>query len=139
MRAVPFAIGLCLATACAGGVTETRTSPLTSNFTGSWASVTPSLEFVRLSVVSRSDQPGVLGAHVTFSGTAWDGTGRIEGDSLLLQMTPTGSAQPIGSLVARATDAETLSVVVRTGSVSPIVLTLKREGGFVSLGSRIAK
>ena len=49
-------------------------------FAGSWRSVTPSLEFVRLTVHSKSSETGVLGARLTYSGVAWEGGGRIAGD-----------------------------------------------------------
>jgi len=37
-----------------------------------WCSVTPSLEFIRLSVYSKSSE-GVLAARLAFSGVAWEG------------------------------------------------------------------
>ncbi|MFN8582664.1 MAG: hypothetical protein U0163_17020 [Gemmatimonadaceae bacterium] len=48
--------------------------------------MTPSLEFLGLSVSSKSSEMGVLGARLTFSGVAWEGGGRIDGDSLVASM-----------------------------------------------------
>jgi len=93
-------------------------------FAGAWRSVTPSLEFIRLSVASTSSRQGVLAARLTLSGLAWEGTGRIDGDSLVVGMTVAGTAQSTGTLVARVRDAQTLLVHVR--SATPVDLTLVR-------------
>ena len=97
-------------------------------FTGAWRSVTPSLEFVRLTVVSKSSEQGVLGARLTLSGLAWDGGGRIDGDSLVAAMAVSGSTQASGRLVARASDARTLRVQMHSSSAAaPLALTFVRE------------
>jgi hypothetical protein len=99
-------------------------------FAGSWRSVTPSTEFIRLSIVSKSSQQGELGARMTFSGVAWEGSGRIEGDSLRLDMTMAGSSTAVASMVIRASDAQTIRLQTKPAMVSSqsaLALTLVRE------------
>jgi hypothetical protein len=96
-------------------------------FAGDWRSVTPTLEFIRLSVVPKSSEQGAFGLRLTFSGVAWEGTGRIEGDSLVANMAMAGTTQAVGSLVARARDARTLQLDARPLSASSLALTLVRE------------
>src|SRR6185503_16914864 len=87
-------------------------APPPSTFAGMWRSVTPGLEFIRLSVHSKSSDEGVLAARLTFSGVAWEGGGRIAGDSLVTIMAITGTTAS-GVMVARAGDAQTLRVQMR--------------------------
>ena len=96
-------------------------------YAGAWRSVTPSLEFIGLSVTSKSSEMGVLGARLTFSGVAWDGSGRIEGDSLVAVMTIVGAPTASGVLVAHAHDAQTLRLQFRPGAASPLDLMFVRE------------
>ncbi|MDX2061115.1 MAG: hypothetical protein SFV24_25100 [Gemmatimonadales bacterium] len=96
-------------------------------FAGEWRSVTPSLEFIRLSVVSKSSEMGALGARLTFSGVAWEGSGRIEGDSLVAGMTVVGASTASSVIVARAPDPHTLRVRFRPGAAAPLDLTFVRE------------
>ena len=96
-------------------------------FAGEWRSVTPSLEFIGLSVASKSSEMGVLGAQLTFSGVAWEGGGRIEGDSLVAGMTIVGATTASGVIVAHSRDAHTLRVQFRPGAAAPLDLTFVRQ------------
>jgi hypothetical protein len=89
--------------------------------------VTPSREFIGLSVTSKSSEMGVLGARLTFSGVAWEGGGRIDGDSLVAPMTMVGGSIASGVIVAHARDAQTLRVQFRSGAPAPLDLTFVRE------------
>jgi hypothetical protein len=125
------AVALCATMGCSRGPAETATeSPSPETFAGSWRSVTPSLEFIRLTVASKSSEMGVLGARLTFSGVAWEGGGRITGDSVVANMMIAGSATSSGEIVLRALDAQTLRVRVRpsaVSSMSQLDLRLVRE------------
>ena len=92
-------------------------------FAGAWHSVTPSFLFVRLSFSSSVSETCGVVARITFSGTAWEGSGRITGDSLVLRMSNAGSAAPMGTVTVRPNDARTLSVHVRPESGAPMDLT----------------
>jgi hypothetical protein len=117
------------ALACASGSTEaTSIAPGPDVFAGTWQSTTPSLEFVRLSINALSSEQGAFGARLTFSGVAWEGRGRIEGDSLVVPMALPGATQPSGTLVARVREGQSLAARLRTdGAPSPLELTLVRE------------
>lgn len=117
------------ALACASGSTETvPVAPGPEVFAGRWQSTTPSLEFVRLSITSLSSEQGALGARLTFSGVAWEGRGRIEGDSLVVRVALIGAAQPSGTLVARIREGQGLTALLRAdGAPTPLDLTLVRE------------
>jgi len=111
----------------AGSPPETVSqAPPPSTFAGMWRSVTPGLELIRLSVHSKSSDEGVLAARLTFSGVAWEGGGRIAGDSLVTIMAITGTTAS-GVMVARAGDAQTLRVQMRPTSGSVTDLTFVRE------------
>jgi hypothetical protein len=96
-------------------------------FVGTWRSVTPSLEFIGLSVQSKSSEMGVLAARLTFSGVAWEGGGRIDADSLVLTMTVAGTPTASGVIVARATDGGTLRLRLKPAAAAATDLTLVRE------------
>jgi hypothetical protein len=115
--------------ACASGSTEAvPVAPEPDAFAGSWQSTTPSLEFVRLSIAALSSEQGAFGARLTFSGVAWEGRGRIEGDSLVVPVALIGAAQPSGVLVAKVREGRSLAARLRTdGAGSPLDLTLVRE------------
>jgi len=125
-------VALFAAAACSVKTTETeaRKSPasaLPDAFVGSWRSVTPSLEFIGLSVVSKSSQQGVLATRLTYSGVALEGTATIDGDTLVAGMAPPGTSAANSVMVARATDTGTLRVQVR-GTGSPLLeLTFVRQ------------
>ena len=97
-----------------------------TSFAGAWRSVTPSLEFVRLSVVSLSREQGAIATRLTLSGVALDGSARIDGDSLVAGLSY-GGAQTGRVLVARARDARTLVVQLRSPDAAPLALTFVRE------------
>ena len=115
--------------ACASGSTEAvPVAPGPDAFAGSWQSTTPALEFVRLSIASLSGEQGSFGARLTFSGVAWEGCGRIEGDSLVVPVALLGATQPSGVLVAKVREGQSLAARLRTdGAPSPLDLTLVRE------------
>ena len=96
-------------------------------FAGMWRSVTPPLEFIGLEVTSKSSEMGVLAARLMFSGVYWEGSGRIEGDSLVANMTIVGGTTPTGVIVAHAPDAQTLRVQFRSETAAPLQLTFARE------------
>ncbi|MEO5814573.1 MAG: hypothetical protein ABIT20_04760 [Gemmatimonadaceae bacterium] len=126
MRAPLVAIALSLA-GCGADTNAVLPVASPETFAGTWQSVTPSLEFVRLSLVSKSSEQGVMGARITFSGAAWVGSGRIDRDSLVLGMSLSGAAQPSATIVARGRGADTLQVQMRVATASPIALTLIRQ------------
>lgn len=118
----------CAVIGCSGRPVEAV--PPTSSpdaFVGTWRSVTPSLEFIGLSVVSKSSEMGAFGARLTFSGVAWEGGGRIDGDSLVASMAVIGTSIANGAIVARARDAQTLRVQFRPAAAAPLDLTFVRE------------
>lgn len=128
IREMAAAVALCAAMGCSVGPAETALKDSSPDaFAGSWHSVTPSLEFIRLSVNSKSSEMGVLGARLTFSGVAWEGSGRIDGDSLVAGMTMAGTQQSSGMIAARTADGQTLRVQVRPAGGAPIDLTLIRD------------
>ena len=92
-------------------------------FAGTWRSVTPSFLFVRLSFSSSSSETCGVVARLTFSGVAWEGSGRITGDSVVLRMSNAGSAVPTGTVVVHPGDARLLRVQVRPESAAPMDLT----------------
>jgi hypothetical protein len=85
------------------------------------------MEFIRLTVASLSSQQGVLGARLTLSGVAWEGTGRIDGDSLRLDMAIVSSPSATGVMIVRASDSRTLRLHARPASASALDLTFVRE------------
>lgn len=128
MRSLSAIAALCAMLGCSSGPAETALQPASPDaFAGVWRSVTPSLEFIRLTVHSKSTEKDVLAARLTFSGVAWEGNGRIEGDSLVAGMTVPGMAVPSRVLVARAQDAETLKVQLRPATAPALDLKLVRE------------
>ena len=66
-------------------------------------------------------------ARLTFSGVAWEGDGRIVGDSLVFPMSTAGSAVPAGTVVVHPRDARTVSVQVRPESGTTLDLTFVRD------------
>ena len=131
MRRLSVMSMLCAMIGCAvgpAGPAETAVKvPSPEAFAGAWRSVTPSLEFMGLSVASKSSEMGAFGLRLTFSGVAWEGSGRIEGDSLVAAMTLGGAPTASGVFVARARDAQTLRAQFRPQSAAPLDLTFVRE------------
>ena len=128
-RRTSAVLALTGALACASGSTEAiAVAPGPDVFAGTWQSTTPSLEFVRLSITSLSSEQGALGARLALSGVAWEGRGRVEGDSLVVRVAIIGATQPTGTLVARAREGQGLTARLLTdGATSPLDLTLVRE------------
>ncbi len=133
MRRMIGALGICMAMACSSsadrslGAAERLQTSSPDVFAGSWRSVTPSLEFIRLTVASLSSQQGVMGARLTLSGVAWEGTGRVDGDSLRLDMAIVSIPSATGVMVVRASDSQTLRLQARPGSASAFDVTFVRE------------
>ena len=125
MRWTYVAVAIWLTLGCASGPAEPASAPATAaTFVGSWRSVTPSLEFIGLSVQSKSSQAGVLGVRLTYSGVAFDGNGRVEGSSLVADLVAAGTTQPRGVLVARALASGRLRVEQRSAASAPADLTI---------------
>ena len=127
-------VGAAIATlGCAGSSVEPgKAAPQTKiatadAFAGSWNSVTPSYDFIRLTVVSKSVEQGALGARLTLSGVALEGSARIDADSLIATMSVPGSSETYATLVARAKDANTLTAQLRSTSGTPLGLTFVRQ------------
>ena len=113
---------------CATGSTETRSDPPTPDtFAGAWQSVTPPMEFVRLTITSLSSEQGALGARLTFSGVALEGRGSIDGDSLRIPMYSAGTTQSRGVLVVRVRDAQSIAAQLRNGAAAPLEIAFVRE------------
>jgi hypothetical protein len=116
------AVAACTVIRCGTGLVGPD-SLVPDAFAGTWRSVTPSFLFVRLSFSSSSSETcGVVG-RLTFSGVAWEGSGRITGDSVVLRMSNAGSAVPTGTVVVHPGDARLLRVQVRPESGAPMDLT----------------
>lgn len=99
-----------------------------SVYVGEWRSVTPSLEFVRLTVRSKTTEQGVLASRLTYSGVYWEGDGRIDGDSLVSNMNVPGISGPATRLVMRSSPNEnTLQVRHESQGGQPITFTFIRE------------
>ena len=97
-------------------------------FTGVWRSVTPSLEFVGVFVNSKSSEIGVLGTRLTFSGVYWEGGGKIDGDSLVANVTTGGAATGTALLIVRAVGPRTLRAQLRgAANQTQLELTFVRE------------
>ena len=128
IRRTSIMIAVLASLACSSRATEAVPAPESADaFAGTWRAVTPSYEFIRLTVASKSSEIGALGARLTLSGVAWEGSGRITGDSLVMSMTTAGSSQPIGVIAVRAREGQTLSVQMRPTSAAPLDLTFVPE------------
>ncbi|MEO7457982.1 MAG: hypothetical protein ABIY52_17125 [Gemmatimonadaceae bacterium] len=124
-----YMLALATLAGCAGSAPDPVSPALSSPdaFVGAWESTTPSLEFLRLSVSSLSSEQGALGARLTFSGVAWEGRGRIDGDSLVASMTMAGSTQASGIIVARVRSGGALVVSVRPISAAALDVSFVRQ------------
>jgi hypothetical protein len=129
MRGTVAALVLTGVLACSSGSTETvAVVPMPDTFAGAWQSTTPSLEFVRLSISSLSSEQSAFGARLTLSGVAWEGRGRIDGDSLVVPVAVSGSAEPRGMLVVHVREGQTLAARLQSGGeATRLELTLVRE------------
>jgi hypothetical protein len=113
--------------ACSDGRTEGIVAVRHEVFAGEWRSVTPTLEFLRLTVQSKSSVRDELAARLTFSGVAWEGSGTIAGDSLVLNMAPMGEASATRTLVARVGEGGGLRTRLESGTAPPLVVDFVRE------------
>jgi hypothetical protein len=123
MRWIYAAVAM-LTLGCTSGTTESTESATPEAFVGSWRSVTPSLEFIGLSVQSKSSQIGVLGVRLTYSGVAFDGNGRVDGDAMVADLTAAGTTEPRGVLVARILESGGLRVERKAAVSAPADLTI---------------
>jgi hypothetical protein len=121
-------VALVSATACSTDQVTQSTSeaPGPEAFAGVWRSVTRSLEFVRLTVDSKSSERGVFASRLTYSGLAWDGEGRVDGDSLVLDLSVPGVSGNSTRLVLWLSGDDTLTARHYTGPEG-LSLTLVRE------------
>jgi hypothetical protein len=117
----------CGSTAAEPGKTASQNKVTAESFAGNWAATTPSYEFIRLSVVSKSSEQGALGARLTLSGLAFDGGARVDADSLIATMSAPGSTRTDATIIARSSDANTLITQFRAFNGSPITLTFVRQ------------
>jgi hypothetical protein len=117
------------AVACSSGPADVRSKTATaSDFAGTWRSVTPSREFIRLSVHSLSTRQGALGAQLSFSGVQLQGSGEIAGDSLVAEMSYTGGTASGGVMVAHSPSAGTLRLRLdNRGGAAPLELSFVRD------------
>ena len=113
--------------ACSDGRTEGIVAVRHEVFAGEWRSVTPTLEFLRLTVESKSSVRDGLAARLTFSGVAWEGSGAIAGDSLVLDMTPVGEPTAARTLVARVGEGGVLRARLESGTAPVLVVDFVRE------------
>jgi len=128
MLRLTMAIAACTVIRCGSAfVAPDSQAALPDAIGGVWRSVTPSFEFMRLTITSKSSETCAIVARLTFSGVAWEGPGRIVGDSLVVQMSTAGSAMPAGTVVVHPTDARTVRVQVRPQSSAALDLTFVRE------------
>ena len=125
VTAVAVAIGATIGCSSAPAAPEGQPTP--STYTGAWRSTTSSLDFVRLTVGPKASAQDVLTARLTFSGVAWEGDGRIAGDSLVVAMSMPGSITPTGVLVARTTEGGTLRARLSPDGGVPLNLTFVRD------------
>lgn len=124
MKRLLFAIAFTL-TACA---TATPTSTAVASldaFIGQWNSITPGREFIRLNIAPLSSRQGALGARLTFSGLAWDGSGSIDQDAFVATMGATADASTTRKLVVRSTATDTIEAHFGEGA-NALALTLVR-------------
>ena len=113
--------------ACRDGATEGIVAVRHDVFAGEWRSVTPTLEFLRLTVQSKSSERDQLAARLTFSGLAWEGSGAIAGDSLLLHMTVVGHEMAARTLVARVGEGGVLRTRFELGTAPDLLVDYVRE------------
>ena len=93
-------------------------------FTGSWRSVTAPNEHLRLTIARSLVSDDMLSARITFSGVAWEGPARIEGDSLIMDITT--AAISGAAVIAHPGDGGALRVRVESNAAAPILATFVR-------------
>lgn len=92
-------------------------------FVGSWRSTTAPHEHLRLTVQPPAPM-GWLGTRLTFSGVAWEGAARIEGDSLILDATT--SSRYGAAVIAHPAEGGALRVRVESYEATPLTLIFIR-------------
>jgi hypothetical protein len=122
-----MALTMCVVIGCASDTAAPRTQATPDAFAGAWRSTASSLEFVRLTVGPTASTQDVLTGRLTFSGVAWEGEGRIDGDSLVLDMAMPGSITPTGVLVAHTSDTQVLRARLSPNGGVPLNLTFIRD------------
>ena len=122
IRRIAFSVLVGLASfACSESVT-----PLPAErFTGTWRSISAPYEHLRLRVLENATLAGRLQVRLTFSGVAWEGPGRIEADSLIMDVTT--AAVSGAKVIAHRTPSGSLSVDVASDTAAPLKLTFIRE------------
>jgi hypothetical protein len=93
-------------------------------FTGSWRSVTAPYEHLRLKVDPPSTVTGAMHLRITFSGVAWEGASRIEGDSLIMDVST--SSQYGAKVVAHPAEGGSLRVQVGSSVTGPMTAIFVR-------------
>lgn len=118
-------------TACSDGrpgALSSIAAPATpESFAGNWQSTTPSYEFINLAIVSKSSTQHALGARLMLSGSYWDGSARVDGDSLIATMNYATTTQPAGVVTARLMDSTTMRARMQATGATPIELTFRRQ------------
>ena len=94
-------------------------------FTGSWRSVAAPNEHLRLTIARSLVSDDMLSARITFSGVAWEGPARIEGDSLIMDITT--AAISGAAVIAHPGDGGALRVRVESNAAAPILATFVRQ------------
>lgn len=127
-RLLTIAFALGVAAGCSGTTAEPVASlATTESFAGEWRSVTPSMEFARLSLQAGSSERDALATRLTFSGVAWDGRAQVDGDSLVASLAIAGAASSSGLLVGRLHEGDTLRTEMRAAGGLPLELTFVRD------------
>lgn len=126
-RLLAVCLGIVM-TGCASSPAEVkRVAPKPELLVGVWRSVTPSYEFVRLAVYVTSSRSDEVGAHLTLSGTAWDGTGKVDADSVVTTMSLSGQSVATGEMTVRGHDGASLEAHLRPLSGTAVSLSFVRE------------
>jgi hypothetical protein len=99
LRPILASLIVIAATACAREPVQPRANA--AAFTGEWRSMTRAMEFIRLSVHQTPNQPGALDARLTFSGVQLEGTGDIDADSMVANLSSSPTSSYLHAFVAR--------------------------------------
>ena len=129
LRRMSVLAALSAAMGCSTGAADpaTNLTAAPEAFVGAWRSVTPSTEFIRLTINPTAGPATRLGARLTFSGVALDGLGQIEGDSAVLTLSSSPLSSKMNMYVLRASDANHLTLQERPATTGGLRLTLERE------------
>lgn len=105
-----------------------------ARFTGTWRAVTAPYEHLRLTVTELPHLQDGLSVRLTFSGVAWEGPGRIEADSLIMDMST--AAVSGAKVVAHPADDGALRVNVASDTAAPLELTFVRDSVAPTMNSQ---